>query len=495
MRKIWIFGILGIILTLLFIGYDVRLQRNIALEQSHATTNALADSVERDLVHSFSGLDQMLFGLRNTIEAYANTTVDAPAIRRVIDGLLQNNPYLTSLIVLDNKGQILHWNNNLQKPDLSQRDYFLFHKTHAVDGLYIGRPQPSVINQNQKIFGVSRGFHDDNGNLNMVIVAIIDVNFFARQYEKLFTRADSQLTIFSPQGDIYTRIPEHEVMRFRRIDQIATLLRNGKIPPDGVHLDSPGGKTIFMTIHKLTGYPLVISIAKTENTTFTNWQKDAWNHGLLGVFISLTILFLTYRTAKLQRRQTESIKKLELLSITDALTGLSNRRYAMEQAKTEIKRAQRHSSTLSLIMLDLDHFSRINEDYGDASGDEALSALGGLLLQACRETDIVSRFEGEAFLLILPATELEGAIKLAEKIRETLSSHVYDQPQVKFHITASLGVTQLGVDEMDINGALLRVKSALQEAKGTGRNNVKWLPSNIRDEDNLNQSIWFSRLS
>lgn len=490
MKRTWAFGIIGIVLTLMLVGYNVQLQKKIILKEAEASMNNLLNSVEMDLDRSFFGLGQVFLGLGNYLEAYSNIgAADAPAVRRVINDLLQENPYLTALVVLGSDGQVLHWNNNFQKPDLSQRDYFRIHKNQHLKGLYIGLPQESIMNKGQWIFGISRAFRDSDGNLTKVLAAIVDVKYFYRQYQKLFAGTDTQLTISSLQGHIYTQIPGHNRSTGQIDPDIKARLRSHTEAEVHNHPNSKGEMHLG-AIRKISEYPLLVSVTKLEKTVLSAWQKSTWSFTLLGIVVSLALLFLTRRTALYQRRQIEIQSELQLQAITDPLTRLANRRYVLEQSQLEIKKAQRANSPLSMIMLDLDHFKQVNDNYGHQDGDKVLETVAGLLKQTCRETDIVSRFGGEEFLLILPGTDLEGAINNANKIREALEKYAYQSQQGEYHVTASLGVTQWGEDETKTSGALRRADSALYEAKKAGRNTVKWIPSNLRSDSQKNTDFW-----
>jgi diguanylate cyclase (GGDEF)-like protein len=167
----------------------------------------------------------------------------------------------------------------------------------------------------------------------------------------------------------------------------------------------------------------------------------------------------------------QHMHKLEMLALTDPLTGLLNRRAIDDVARKEIQRHSRYPSTLALGLLDVDHFKNVNSQYLIPGGDEVLIGLGKILANSVRTVDAVSRIGGEEFLVVAPETTLEGAEVLAERIRQTVAvTPIYynDDP---IHITASVGfaVAEAGVptnyEQMKFVAA-----SALGEAKNAGRN-------------------------
>ncbi|MEA3354174.1 MAG: diguanylate cyclase [Campylobacterota bacterium] len=166
-------------------------------------------------------------------------------------------------------------------------------------------------------------------------------------------------------------------------------------------------------------------------------------------------------------------KKVEELSVTDQLTKLYNRLKLEEVYDIEIQRAQRYNHPMSMILLDIDHFKSVNDNYGHDIGDETLKDVASLLKHSVRKTDIVGRWGGEEFIVVAPETSLENTIKLAEKIRKKIEEHRFNVIGTK---TSSFGVSTY--HEGDTQETLVkRADDALYEAKGTGRNKVVTLES------------------
>ncbi len=170
----------------------------------------------------------------------------------------------------------------------------------------------------------------------------------------------------------------------------------------------------------------------------------------------------------------------EIRAATDALTGLPNARALRDSLKRMIAQAARAQSTLSAILCDLDHFKQVNDVYGHDKGDVALAAAAAALRTGLRESDIAGRYGGEEFLLLLPDTPLDGAIRVAEKLREELM-HV-TIPGVAQELTASFGVACFPGDAADPD-ALVRVADrALYAGKARGRNCVVSAPELYADD-------------
>ncbi|MDY0300726.1 MAG: diguanylate cyclase [Trichlorobacter sp.] len=161
------------------------------------------------------------------------------------------------------------------------------------------------------------------------------------------------------------------------------------------------------------------------------------------------------------------------LSNTDHLTGLFNRRYLMETLERELQRAQRHNGMISLIMMDLDHFKKINDTYGHLQGDVVLQKIALLMQKELRTYDTAARYGGEEFAAVLPDASLEEAFNVADRMRTAIQDIRFAGPLAVEQITASFGIAAL---KSPINGNiddLLRAAdNALYRAKEAGRNRV-----------------------
>ena len=173
-----------------------------------------------------------------------------------------------------------------------------------------------------------------------------------------------------------------------------------------------------------------------------------------------------------QKRVDAAIETLHQQSITDALTGLNNRRYLFELLPRELARAKRNATTLSVIMIDLDHFKRINDSYGHEAGDMALRWVGSALMKTLRGSDIVCRYGGEEFCVALPEASLENAQAKAEEIRRALEAFDLEYCGKPLKISASFGVAVYPKHGTDTDTLLRAADEALYQAKNAGRNRV-----------------------
>ena len=181
---------------------------------------------------------------------------------------------------------------------------------------------------------------------------------------------------------------------------------------------------------------------------------------------------------KVQERTNElevANKKLADLSTTDALTGIRNRRYFDHVLERDFNRAHREKEQLAILMLDIDHFKKVNDDHGHQVGDEALRRVAMVLTDVIhRTTDVIARYGGEEFAIILPNTDLEGAQIVAEEIRQRVAEEKINSVDSEFSVTVSIGVMgdEPSIKNKNADLWLREADSALYMAKAAGRNKV-----------------------
>lgn len=181
----------------------------------------------------------------------------------------------------------------------------------------------------------------------------------------------------------------------------------------------------------------------------------------------------TLPTAKWEEEKKHLIRKLNHLSTTDSLTGLLNRRALNDILDHEIDRASRYSSDLSLILCDIDRFKLINDTYGHRAGDLTLPAISQSLKSTLRKADVIGRYGGDEFMMILPETSLSGATSLAEKIRAAVENTELELPEGKLtRMSMSIGVASCCATVENSDTIVARADAALYTSKQAGRNRV-----------------------
>ncbi len=168
-----------------------------------------------------------------------------------------------------------------------------------------------------------------------------------------------------------------------------------------------------------------------------------------------------------------SNKQLNTLAATDPLTHIRNRRSFFDIAEKYYSIAVRTKEQLSVMMIDIDYFKSVNDKYGHAVGDEVLKEFANVTKRQLRDSDLFARYGGEEFVIVLPNTGIEGAEKLADKIRHTIASHYLVTEKGEIQITISIGVSALSGHDTSLDDILSRADKALYRAKENGRNRIE----------------------
>jgi diguanylate cyclase (GGDEF)-like protein len=180
----------------------------------------------------------------------------------------------------------------------------------------------------------------------------------------------------------------------------------------------------------------------------------------------------------------KALMELEKLATTDPLTGVYNRRQLFKIGEQELQRSQRHNRPLSILMLDIDHFKKINDLYGHSVGDQALIFLTETIIKSLRTSDFFGRFGGEEFVVILPETTLTEALDIAERLRRHIAEISFLSSGQFISLTVSIGVANFETSSANFDYLLHKADQALYEAKHQGRNRVVTIDNDPWTRDN-----------
>jgi len=272
---------------------------------------------------------------------------------------------------------------------------------------------------------------------------IIRVN---RKFTKLFGYTSGE--ILGHQTSLLT--PSLE--KFHEYQQYFTQTKEGVIKSEELEYKKKSGELFWV---KLEGNP----INQDRNNLFILWS-----------FLDIT------KEVNLRMELLHANKRLQELADKDPMTKLFNRRYYNQKIKENFLIAQRYKTPLSLFMLDIDHFKKVNDTYGHAVGDEVIKAVASEMQKIVRKTDIPTRYGGEEFVIILPQTDLEDAFLVAKRLCGNIAKRELSfnlEKEVKFSVTVSIGVASFNKEDDSADKILQRADSALYAVKESGRNGVK----------------------
>lgn len=181
-------------------------------------------------------------------------------------------------------------------------------------------------------------------------------------------------------------------------------------------------------------------------------------------------LFAIWSTAIVSYFHLKTLARLEPLATTDQLTGLYNRHYFTSELVKQINTWRRHQQSLTIIILDIDYFKKVNDTYGHLAGDYALKSLAKICKSQLRDIDTLARIGGEEFAILLPTTSVNGGMQIAERIRKVAEDYDYEYEGNTFHMTVSLGIAELTDETWSITEFIGAADDMLYKAKHAGRN-------------------------
>jgi diguanylate cyclase (GGDEF)-like protein len=172
-------------------------------------------------------------------------------------------------------------------------------------------------------------------------------------------------------------------------------------------------------------------------------------------------------------RTVDMFESAERLTITDDLTKLYNYRYLMKYLESDVKRCLRYKKKVSLLFIDVDGFKRINDTFGHLVGSQALAEMGQVFKRIVRETDVVGRYGGDEFVIVLPETPLNGAMVIAERIRKKVEECEFVAQNLSIRLTVSLGVANCPKHTLTAEGLIKKADAAMYRAKELSKNSIK----------------------
>jgi len=431
----------------------------------------LSTSIDRNL----SLLDLSLIGAQEAVQLPGVMELDPELRRRIVFDRSTSAQFMGALLILDAKGEILIESEQVASPqfNLSDRDYFVAHKSATV-GLYVSKPLFSRIRSGEPTIVLSRRLNGPDGTFQGIAMAAIRIAYFQSLFEGIDLGEGGVLRIDNLDGTVIFREPPINgaadigaaggppLLR----DQgkpYAVLVRPGRL--DGVERLYVSGE--------VGGFPLTLTVGTSVSGMFAGWNTRALVTGALTFLVCTLLAFTVAALTAALRRSEEMEAELERLAVTDPLTGLPNRRALDLFLAGEVRRARREDSSLSLLMIDVDHFKTVNDRFGHAAGDIVLRQIGQLIAASVRRAgDFTARFGGEEFVVVLPATTQEGAVRVAEGIRSRVeAARFLAGDGAEPRVTVSIGVATAS-SPAALEDLIQRSDIALYQAKNSGRNRV-----------------------
>jgi diguanylate cyclase (GGDEF)-like protein len=258
----------------------------------------------------------------------------------------------------------------------------------------------------------------------------------------------------------------------KRYDLKGNSIAVGRDPASDIFIDEDTVSRRHARIEKRDGQALVVDLGSTNGTYLNDARIQPYATVSLAEGDRLKVGRSIFKYLAGNVIETLYYEEIHKMAITDGLTGLFNKRYFMEGLDQEISRARRHKRALSVIIFDIDHFKDVNDTYGHLAGDHVLKELSEVIKSRVRREELVARYGGEEIIILMPETDVDGATRLAEQVRERVEQHNFRFSSKEIKLTISGGVASADEADYEIMPFIHLADERLYEAKNSGRNLV-----------------------
>lgn len=473
-------------------GWNSWQSRADQLEQMEVAASNLARAMAQQAEDAIKKADTVLVGVVERVEHDGTHPADLTRLRRVLAAQVAELPQLDGLHIYDKDGNQIA--NSRPTPPVNlnnaDREYFVFHRLHEGRGPHIGIPVKSRTS-GQLVVTVSRRINHANGSFAGVALAAIRVDFFLKFYDSLDIGQAGAVALVLESGTMMMRRPYSPEVVGR--DMRDTGLFRAYTAQESIGMayikSAQDGVTRLNSFRRLESYPLFVAAALSKDEILADWRRKTIWHSVgvaLLTLIAGVIGWRLVRQSQLQVRTEAELrhardslealnKALSDLAMQDGLTGLANRRQFDLALASEFNRAARAGSTLALIMIDVDCFKQYNDFYGHAAGDECLKAVGHTVARVAsrRAGDLAVRYGGDELAVLLPDTDLDGAVALAQRICNAVRALNIEHARTpEGFVTLSAGVEALCPAGGEPIALIQAADKALYAAKAAGRNRV-----------------------
>ncbi|HEX8612093.1 MAG TPA: sensor domain-containing diguanylate cyclase [Telluria sp.] len=472
-------------------GWSIYSARETQLAQSAASTANMARAVADHADSTIELVDTILAGVVESVQHDGITQYGERLHLHLIDHV-GRAPSLQGLTIFDANGNwALHsLRDPVPKLNNADRAYFIYHQTHKDKLAHVGAPVRSRTTD-AWVLPVSRRLENKDGSFAGVALATVQLRFFREFYDSFEIGVHGNITIATEQGALVMRRPylQEQIGTSIAREPLFKQWRERAAPASAAIAADTDGLARMYSYRNLRRYPLFVAVGLSTDETLANWWANAY---LSTAWVVILLLILCWMGVRLFRQVTlrdeleEQLRNaqlalvtknrsLKLLARNDGLTGIANRRLFDARLDAEFNRATRDGTSLALVLLDVDFFKKYNDHYGHPAGDACLQFIGTCIRTGRRRAgNLAARVGGEEFAILLPNTDLYGAIVVAEAVRRSIATagreHAANPAGI---VTISCGVHALVPERgMDSKQLVEAADKALYLAKSTGRNRV-----------------------
>ena len=454
--------------------------RQDAWDKAEQTSKNLVQVLERDIARNVEMYDLSIQAAVDNLRTPGLAEVTPELRQLILFDRAATARDMGVMIVIDEHGGVVADIDAVppRKGSYADREYFQVHKARAGLGLYIGSPIVSRLT-GERMLPFSRRINKPDGTFGGVVLGSVKLSYFTRLFSQITLGREGAINLYLRDGTRVMRQPFVEADIGANIASAPTFQgfvrqHNGSF----VHTSVRDGIERHYTFTRIGDLPLILNVALSTDEIEAEWRAKAFVIGGIVLVLCCVTIALSLLFGRELRRREAMQGELERLSLTDSLTRLPNRRAFEDAGARAWEVARRNGKSLSLLIVDADHFKRFNDRYGHPVGDEVLQGLArSLSASVHRPDDLVCRVGGEEFAILLPETDQAGALRIAEKVHAEVSALMVSSAGIGAGaVTVSIGlaVAAQAATEVATLADLYRLADeALYEAKAGGRNQTR----------------------
>ncbi|RTL74657.1 MAG: GGDEF domain-containing protein [Bradyrhizobiaceae bacterium] len=427
----------------------------------------LATTIDSDISRNIELYDLSLRNVANNMIEPELASVSKRLLNLILFDHAATAKHFGAIQVFDAAGNLLHDSaTDDPKPEnRSDENYFSVHRDNPNAGLLISRPG---LHRGAYAIVLSRRITGRDGAFLGVVVGSLRFSYFHDLFERLSLAAEDVISVVRRDGVVIMRTPFDLDVIGRDLSQspgVKRVLEEQSGTFEGAGAIDPIQR---LYVWRDSSHPLVVIVGKSWTDIFAIWRSQALRVGVIMLALIAFVAGATMMLAREIKRRGRAEDKLAELAITDALTGLRNRRRFDQVIEQEWLRARRRQEPLALLMIDADHFKTYNDMFGHQAGDQVLVRIATSIAGAVeRARDCAARYGGEEFAVLLPGLSADMALVIGENIRTSVEMLSAD----KWATTVSVGVASVVPNEAMQPAHLIEAADkALYEAKSRGRN-------------------------
>ncbi|WP_051516546.1 sensor domain-containing diguanylate cyclase [Herbaspirillum sp. RV1423] len=459
------------------------------LEDAQTSTANLSRALAEHAEATLTSADAVLFGLVQRLEVEGMDRDSLARIYPLLASYVKELPQIQGLFVYDQTGKwmVNSMDDSPWMLNNADREYFIFHMTHENREAHVGVPVKSR-STGAWIIPLSRRINHPDGTFAGVVLASVEIEYFLKFYRSFDIGKHGEILLATQAGVLLAQWPPVDGDVGKNVSSNIASEHAARNKNGVALITSPGdGLQRLYSYKRLDKYPLFVTAAQSYDEVLSSWRTETLMQSV-GVLILVAMLAwlgkrlvdqIKLRTQAQQKllsareKLVEMNKTLQKMALEDSLTGVANRRQFDVTLANEFNRAKRESQSLALLMIDVDHFKKYNDTYGHPAGDVCLQKIGKVI-KMNRPGDLSARYGGEEFAILLPNTDLKGAISVAEKIcADVRSLNIPHGKNPTGIVTISVGVqATVPTAACNLLDLVSAADKALYTAKARGRNQV-----------------------